>query len=627
MNIIERFINIVVNNNQANANLKKTEDSLKKVDDNTKKATVSTRNYTDEVTKNGGAMAILNQLTGGLANNFKDAYESIQLSSSGLKGFGAALAATGIGLGVILIGALIQNWDKLKDIISQTSKETKILRDVQGDLTSKLKETYTELFRVKSAFEQARSGAISKKQALKEYNDTLGDTLGKAKSLEQAEKIYEEKTADYIRATQLRITSQLLLAKAAEESAKVATGENLDLSFWGKAGVAIKGYFNGVGDAISQTLANKTLESKDSINDLLKLAEKYQKEADKLSKSTGLNFNKTLTETNTLLAKQLEKIKEITAELLRQSNIIISSAEKTKETIEKKQSLGKIAEEYKDLSKTFLEVQKASTTYNNQLDELDKTYKKIQKPTEEQRKNYDNQRKSLENLINTYIDYTKDLNTLGNLIFDSANNENKSLQDKLILQNKINEINVKSIELQTKIFDFEKSILTFGDERLNNSNKFIEIEKNINDIYENRINLIEQTLGVEKKQADDKAQKAKEDLEKAQKDFEKASSEALDPNATDAVIAKALELKGVLLQAQINYNEANLEAEETSNELTLALLGQKADYELALEENNLQRKTLIREEELERERMFYNSVVGIAEEAQGFLSGLASCLF
>lgn len=77
----------------------------------------------ERLTKNGGAMGILNDLTGGLAMGFKDAYESIQLSNTGLKGMKAALLATGIGALVVAVGAIASNWEEIMKWANATSKE------------------------------------------------------------------------------------------------------------------------------------------------------------------------------------------------------------------------------------------------------------------------------------------------------------------------------------------------------------------------------------------------------------------------------------------------------------------------------------------------------------------------
>jgi hypothetical protein len=117
-NFIERIINIVVNNRKANTDLKNTEKALNNVDKETKNVTNSQKSLTDTVTNNGGAMKILNQLTGGLAGSFKDAYDASKLFIGGLNGIRGAIVATGIGALVVGVGLLIANWERFSQLLS-----------------------------------------------------------------------------------------------------------------------------------------------------------------------------------------------------------------------------------------------------------------------------------------------------------------------------------------------------------------------------------------------------------------------------------------------------------------------------------------------------------------------------
>lgn len=92
------------------------------------KQEVATRDLTKEVTSNGGAMSILDSLTGGYASQLKNAYEATNIftkgtiaSTAGMKGatiasrtLRVALASIGIGLLVSAVGYLVANWDSLK---------------------------------------------------------------------------------------------------------------------------------------------------------------------------------------------------------------------------------------------------------------------------------------------------------------------------------------------------------------------------------------------------------------------------------------------------------------------------------------------------------------------------------
>ena len=122
---------------------KKLNDELKHVKNSIKDQTLSvkklkvqqtqlskgTSNLTEDLVSNGGAMGLLNELTGGLAQKFKDSYEAISLSSKGLGGFKRAMLATGIGALVVGVGLLVANFDKVKDFLMGVSADTRAARE------------------------------------------------------------------------------------------------------------------------------------------------------------------------------------------------------------------------------------------------------------------------------------------------------------------------------------------------------------------------------------------------------------------------------------------------------------------------------------------------------------------
>jgi len=110
---------------QLNTQLNHVKDSIKDQNLSVKQLKVQqkslskgTNDLTNDLVSNGGAMGILNNLTGGLAQQFKDSYEAISLSSKGLSGFRKAMLATGIGALVVGVGLLVANFDKIKDFLS-----------------------------------------------------------------------------------------------------------------------------------------------------------------------------------------------------------------------------------------------------------------------------------------------------------------------------------------------------------------------------------------------------------------------------------------------------------------------------------------------------------------------------
>ena len=118
--------------NTINTELDQLDSSVSKVDKSTSNLTSTQKKNTQGVLENGGAMGLLNDLTGGYAMMVKDAVEASSLfskegkiatavtaaysavvgtSTGAMKLFRLALAGTGIGLIVIALGALVANFD------------------------------------------------------------------------------------------------------------------------------------------------------------------------------------------------------------------------------------------------------------------------------------------------------------------------------------------------------------------------------------------------------------------------------------------------------------------------------------------------------------------------------------
>ena len=235
----------------------------------------SSKDLTNDLVSNGGAMGILNNLTGGLAQQFKDSYEAISLSSKGLSGFKKAMVATGIGAFVILVGALVANWDKVKDALSGASEESKAYKEAQDDIVSAVSKVQKSITKMDNVFEQAKKGTISKDEALKQYNDSLGESVGYATSLSQAEGLLVSNASIVIESTKLKAQAEVLYAKAAEARAKVIAGdESLDPNFWQKIKVGIA----SVGGLTSQAIATNVQYAK-NVNESLNTAKKLESSA------------------------------------------------------------------------------------------------------------------------------------------------------------------------------------------------------------------------------------------------------------------------------------------------------------------------------------------------------------
>ena len=147
----------------------------------------------DDVTSNGGAIAVLDSLTGGLATKIKDAYEASKLFNFSLKGMKTALISTGIGAFVVLLGLAVAYWDEIKDAIFKTTQRLKERVDLQRTINERL---------------QGELGILDKQKELLELQgkSTEGITTEKIKQL----KLLQESTKEEEKALRTLMQNKIL---------------------------------------------------------------------------------------------------------------------------------------------------------------------------------------------------------------------------------------------------------------------------------------------------------------------------------------------------------------------------------------------------------------------------------
>ena len=208
-------------------------------------------------------------------------------AAAGARGFAAALTATGIGAIVVALGLLIANWDKVVDAIKGATAESKVYEEAQADVTKGLADFNRKLFDVNNAFQQAKEGTITKDEALKKYNETLGASVGFAGSLEQAEQLLAANTSVVIEGIKLRAQANVFYAKSAEAAAKAVSGEDIDPSVWQTVG----DYILSGGQYMA--FANKQLETyAENLSETQKNADVFAKEGDALTQKAIENDKK-----------------------------------------------------------------------------------------------------------------------------------------------------------------------------------------------------------------------------------------------------------------------------------------------------------------------------------------------
>ena len=214
---IEKNIKINVQADEAIAELDKLESSLRDVE----KESGKTSKSIDDVAGNGGAIAILDGLTGGLATRFKDAYEATKLFNVSLKGMRTALIATGIGALVVAVGLLVAYWDDIEESLTRSNEKLQ----TQLDTTKAIENTL-----------DAQSKSIDKQLELNALQGKANESLEKQK-IAILKRQQEQKDAE-IRLLEIQL--QRLKATSTEVGFWDTISGSIQYALFGAKGLAEK---------------------------------------------------------------------------------------------------------------------------------------------------------------------------------------------------------------------------------------------------------------------------------------------------------------------------------------------------------------------------------------------------
>ena len=212
-NTLNRLIRVQGDASQAHSELNRLDNDLTRATQSTKKLDKATDDLgktndstAKRVTENGGAVGLLDEITGGLVTTFKDAGEAIELAGGSLNSFAGIAAAAGIGALVLAVGYLAENWDKVKNAITGVNEadlETqKNLRESNAEtraLNTELNDLYTSYIKFNNlstieGINKANSALSLLSKTLGEFSDKefkLGDTTNNRQILSDLDKSIE----------------------------------------------------------------------------------------------------------------------------------------------------------------------------------------------------------------------------------------------------------------------------------------------------------------------------------------------------------------------------------------------------------------------------------------------------
>lgn len=444
-----------------------------------------------------------------ISNNLPIFFDELQKTSQGIKALKAegkpaptlfkALASsvlsfgTVLSLGVTLLTiygkdivefgqALFKTTEKIDAVKEAQKANVDVLKksaDAFGDATVEVSSMTEKLL-------LAKKGVIDKEGALKDFNDTIGKTVGLAKSLAQAEQLLIDKGPAYIQLTFLKAQAEAAADLAKEEAKKSVEASTKDLvEFVDKADAAaatVRGFFkkgfggnlmnNITDDLIGQAKKQQQSDitnSKIRYDKFLELQKKFLDDAGKVAKESGLNFfqdtkddTKAADRALRLYEKDLKKRQdalkatfdeEVAAaqKMLDERKIDQVGFEQTKFNSAKKYTKAAIAEEQKANSVGYKADEAKVKEFNVFREKANNDYLKavIHATDESSKEDLELQKKEIEDEAQLNIASIKDAQQYELSNQRLTNEERVKLE--ISFQNQIDEITIKALQSRAEL--------------------------------------------------------------------------------------------------------------------------------------------------------------------------------
>lgn len=267
--------------------------------------------------KEGTLRVVGHELATKAAATAQRAYAIVVGTSTGaLKAFKVALATTGIGLIVVAVGYLVSHWDDLTKSVTESNAALKSNKEVIDKAADSYAQARSNVEQLGLKLKQVEENVISKDEALKFYNDTIGKTTGEITDLTEAEDFYNAGAQDYIDFMFLKAKATAAAGLAQEEFKKSLQEEVKTASEYVSTFETILGGF-AAGQGLSLFPSAKDLknrqqeaisESQSGAKRFLSMQEAFTKQANEISKRNGWVSRIDKPKTKAQAKKDLKKI-------------------------------------------------------------------------------------------------------------------------------------------------------------------------------------------------------------------------------------------------------------------------------------------------------------------------------
>lgn len=206
-------------------------------------------------------------------------------STGALKGFKLALAATGIGLAVIAIAALVANWDKLAEAIGLTNKQ----RSLNDSITKKAIDNYAqEAGAIEVAKSRLQDSNISQEERIRIINELketypgyLQNIDAETSSYEDVKKALDDVNDALLLKAKIDATQELLTEALTKQLKAQNTSLEDNLDIYDKTFAFLTGLSGVNEEAVAKLLGAKNVgetvkETQEDIDNYLLLLKDFQ---------------------------------------------------------------------------------------------------------------------------------------------------------------------------------------------------------------------------------------------------------------------------------------------------------------------------------------------------------------
>jgi len=323
----------------------------------------------------------------------KDSFKQLgAVISDTFKGIKGALLASGIGAFVVLLGTVVAYWDDISEAVGFASAGQKAYNSTLEQYTQGAKEAIQTTQKVGTAFEMAKEGVISKEEALATYNETLGDSFGKATTLAEAEKLYNDKVDDYVKAMALRAQANALFELSAQKAAEQVTSAMEDnTTFLDKSVAGLKIAFSSTENAVGYINKQQKQRTKERNAQLEKekvsienVAKSLLKEAETTEKANGIKSESEIKLANERKqrAKEVKDVEEAKKKEALENIQALEAEYALYQKTEQEKEIFAIQEKYKkaleDAKKYGKDNSQLLLAQKNELNDIDAKYKQLE---------------------------------------------------------------------------------------------------------------------------------------------------------------------------------------------------------------------------------------------------------